>query len=114
MEIAELNSGTGPTGRFKTFDLRASDVFSGEDKYIVRQTALEQTNLIKEDGKAFDTMSKRRFLFYKGQKPDKNAKPDMEIYYIGVPDATPEFLKEDQIDKFFKDSLLKLKKPKKS
>ncbi|MCD6122985.1 MAG: hypothetical protein J7K04_14200 [Spirochaetales bacterium] len=66
---------------------------------------LKSANLIKEDGKAFDTMSKRRFLFYKEQNPGKDTKPDMEIYYIGVPDATPEFLKVSQIDKFFKDSL---------
>jgi len=118
VKIAEMDTTDNSKQSFKLFSLLAADVFSGEEKYVVQRKALEPDNItwqitIKETGKSFDSMSKRRFLFYTGEKIGKNTAPDMEIYYLGVPDTTPVFLKEDQIDKYFKNTLLRLKKVKK-
>ncbi len=92
----------------KFFSLIAADVFSGKQKLLIQPQPLHMTNMIQEDGKSFDEMSKRRIFFYKDEISLKSTAPDMEIFYFGVPDTTPVFLEKSQIDTYFHTTLLKL------
>ncbi len=94
--------------KLKSFSLVAVDVFSGEQKLLVQHHPLRSINIIKEDGKSFDEMSKRKILFYEEEKPLKNTEPDMEIFYFGVPDTTPVFLEKSKMEVYFRMALSRL------
>ncbi len=34
----------------------------------------------------------------------------MVVYYLSIPDTTPEFIKENKIEEYFKDAIALLKK----
>jgi len=89
--------------KFARYSAVSSNVFSGEEETIVDFAALENENLIIQEYKAFNKMSKRRLFFF--GPGDSRDNPSMEIYYIGVPDTAPEFLLETQIQAFFEHSM---------
>lgn len=88
---------------FTRYSVVAANVFSGEEEIIIDFQSLENENLIIQEYGSFSMMSKRRLLFY--CTDDSSDNPNMEIYYIGVPDTAPEFSAEEQIQAFFQHSL---------
>jgi len=87
---------------FSSYSIFASNIFSGEEEIIINQKPMEKNNLLIQEYGSFSQMAKRRILFY--HIGDSSDNPQMEIYYIGVPDTAPEFLEEEQINAFFEHS----------
>jgi hypothetical protein len=89
---------------FTHFSVLASNVFTGEEETVIDYSKLfENENLLIQDYQDFRMLSKRRILFYNSDSSWDN--PAMEIYYLGVPDTAPVFLKVEHIQGFFEHSL---------
>ncbi len=91
---------------YRKYSVIESNVFSGEEKILVKYKKIKDENILKKAYGDFLTMSETNFLFYRSGDSKKN--PHMSIYYKGVPDAAPEFKDEKQIYDFFKHSLDKI------
>lgn len=92
---------------YRKYSVIESNVFSGDEKILVKNKKIKSENILKKAYGDFLTMSETNFLFYR--KGDSKGNPHMSIYYKGVPDAAPEFKDEKQILDFFEHSLDKVK-----
>lgn len=88
---------------YTSYRVVAANVFTGDEESVVELESLKQENLIIQEYGSFSKLAKRRLLFYRSE--DTKDAPFMEIYYIGVPDTSPEFQKLEQINDFFTHSL---------
>ncbi|MBU8913989.1 MAG: hypothetical protein KOO61_08205 [Spirochaetales bacterium] len=92
-----------------TFSVVGANVFTGEEEILVDSAPLEEENLILKEYGHFYSFAERRLLFYGDEGTIDD--PLVEIYYVGVPDTAPEFLKEEHIQAFFAHSLRNLPAP---
>jgi hypothetical protein len=105
--IKIINSGKSP---FQIFSVEAVDPFSKEKEWVVRGEKLGEENVIKGVRSSFQDKTARRILFYRRVEAFEKENPDMAVYYLGVPDTSPEVLSEKEMEGYFKKALQRLKK----
>jgi len=105
--IKIVNSGKNP---FQTFSVEAVDPFSKEKEWVVKGERLAEENVIKGVRSSFKDRTARRILFYRSTEAFEKANPDMAVYYLGVPDTSPEVLSEKEMEDYFKKALQRLRK----
>lgn len=105
--IKIINSGKNP---FQIFSVEAVDPFSKEKEWVVKGEKLEEENVIKGIQSSFKDKTARRILFYLSTQAFEKENPDMAVYYLGVPDTSPEVLSEKEMEDYFKKALQRLKK----
>jgi hypothetical protein len=103
--IKILNSGKNP---FERFSVQAVDPFSKEKEWIVRGEALQKENVVKNVRASFAEKTGRRVLFYKNERDVSKESPSMIVYYLSVPDTTPELLTEKEVENYFEKALRRL------
>jgi len=86
---------------FQKYGVLAVDPFSKEEKWIFEGKNFDEKNLLKLNRASFRDMMERRFFFYKSDEHSTARKPDMIVYYLSIPDTSPEFLEEHQIEEYF-------------
>jgi uncharacterized protein YukJ len=96
--------------KFTKFSVLAVDPFSKEEKWVFEGKEFQKKNLLTLNRASFKDMMERRFFFYTTEENYKDKKPDMVVYYLSIPDTAPEFLKESELEEYFKDALARLKK----
>ena len=104
--IRIINSGGNP---FQFYSVEAIDPFSKEKEWIIRGHKLEKDNLVKSVRTSFKDKTSRRILFYGNREALEKEKPDMTVFYLGVPDTAPEALSEKEMDSYFQKALDRLK-----
>jgi hypothetical protein len=105
--IRIINSGGNP---FQFYSVEAIDPFSKEKEWVAKGDKLEKENLIKSIRTTFRDKTSRRILFYVNREALEKEKPDMTVFYMGVPDTSPEALSEKEMDAYFQKALERIKK----
>jgi hypothetical protein len=106
--IKIIRTGSEP-GPWTSYRLEAVDPFSQEREWVTPRENLKKENAIKEIRSSFREKTGRRLYFYPGQGMEE--KPAAIIFYQGVPDTTPEFLTEKEMEDYFGQALMRMKKP---
>ena len=105
--IKIIHSGGYP---FQFYSVEAIDTFSKEKEWVVKGKKLEKENMIKSIRTSFRDKTSRRILFYGNREALEKEKPDMTVFYMGVPDTSPEVLSEKEMDSYFEKALKRVKK----
>jgi len=105
--IKIINSGKSS---FQTFSVEAVDPFSQEKEWVVKGKKLEKENLVRGVRTSFRDKTARRILFYQSKEAFEKENPEMAIYYLGIPDTSPEVLSEKEMEDYYEKALEKLKK----
>jgi len=105
--IKIINSRKSP---FQIFSVEAVDPFSKEKEWVVKGEKLGEENVIKSVRSSFKDKTARRILFYRTIEAFEKEKPDMAVYYLGVPDTSPEVLSEKEMEDYFEKALHRLRK----
>lgn len=95
---------------FRIFSVEAVDPFSKEKEWVVKDKKLENENLIRSNRASFREKTGRRILFYRSTEAFEKENPDMAVYYLGVPDTSPEVLSEKGMEDYFEKAQERLKK----
>jgi hypothetical protein len=105
--IKIINSEKSP---FRIFGVEAVDPFSNEKEWVVKGKKLEKENLVRAVRTSFRDKTARRILFCRNAEAFEKENPDMTIYYLSVPDTSPEVLSEKEMEDYFEKALQRLKK----
>ena len=105
--IKIIRTGSEP-GPWTSYRLEAVDPFSQEKEWVTPRESLEKENAVKERRSSFRDKTGRRIYLYPGQSIEE--KPAAIIFYQGVPDTTPEFLTEKEMEDYFGQALKRVKK----
>ncbi len=105
--IKIINSEKSP---FQIFSVEAVDPFSKEKEWVVKGERLGEENVTKGVRSSFKDKTARRILFYRSTEAFEKENPDMAVYYLGVPDTSPEILSEKEMEDYFEKAQERLKK----
>jgi hypothetical protein len=105
--IKIVNSGKNP---FQIFSVEAVDPFTKEKEWVIKRKKLEKENLLRSNRTSFRNKTARRILFYRSTEAFEKENPDMAVYYLGVPDTSPEVLSEKEMEDYFEKAQERLKK----
>jgi len=105
--IKIVNSGGSP---YQIFSVEAIDPFSKEKEWVVKGIKLEKENVVKSIRTSFRDKTSRRVLFFRNMDALKKETPDMAVFYMGVPDTSPEVLSEKEMQGYFEKALERVKK----
>jgi hypothetical protein len=106
--IRIIKSGSGPLP-FQSYSVEAIDPFTNEKEQVVKKAEWEKESVVKATRSSFKDKPGRRILFYKGPAGTQE-KPAMAVFYMSIPDTTPEFLTEKQLEEYFGRVIERLKK----
>jgi hypothetical protein len=106
--IKIIRTGSEP-GLWKSYRVETVDPFSQEKEWVTPRENLGKENAVKQIRSSFREKTGRRLYFYPGQGMEE--KPAAIIFYQGVPDTTPEFLTEKEMEDYFGQALRRMKKP---
>jgi hypothetical protein len=95
--------------RYQLFSVEAVDPFTGKKEWVVKGEKLGKENVVKSFRVSFRDMTGRRILFYRDSKELQDNRPPMTIFYMGIPDTSPELLTEKQVEDYFSKALERLK-----
>jgi hypothetical protein len=95
---------------FQFYSVQAVDPLSNEKEWVVKNVEWKRENEIKASRSSFKDKPARRILFYKNTADDPREKPAMTVFYMGIPDTTPELLTENQLKDYFAKAMERMKK----
>jgi len=107
--IKIIQTGGGPAS-FQLFGVEAVDPFSNQKEWVVKGEACKKENMVKSIRASFREKTARRVLFYEKAEDLLKENPAMIVYYLGVPDTSPEFMTEREIENYFEKAFSRLKK----
>jgi hypothetical protein len=105
--IKIIRTGSEP-GLWKSYRVEAVDPFSQEKEWATPGESLRKENVVKARRSSFRDKTGRRIHLYPGLRME--GKPAAIIFYQGVPDTTPEFLTEMEMEDYFDQALKRMKK----
>ena len=94
-------------GRFTRIAADGIDPFTKDRKAIAAPRALAGNADIRIARKNFGDFPRTEVSFF-DDKSGLSATPALVVYYLGVPDTTPEFASEGALDAYLKDRIAKL------
>jgi len=95
---------------FQIFSVEAVDPFSKEKEWVVKGKKFEKENLVRGVRTSFRDKTARKISFYRSTEAFQKENPDMAIYYLGIPDTSPEVLSEKEMEDYFEKAQERLKK----
>jgi hypothetical protein len=104
-----IQTGAGPVS-FQLFGVEAVDPFSNQEEWVVKGKELKRENIVKSIRASFREKTSRRVLFYEKADDFQRGNPAMIVYYLGVPDTSPELMTEREIENYFEIAVSRLKK----
>jgi hypothetical protein len=105
IRIIRTGSERGP---WQSYRLEAVDPFSQEKEWVTARESLGKGNAVKERRSSFREKTGRRIHLY--PTPSGEEKLAAIIFYQGVPDTTPEFLTEREMEAYFNQTLKRVNK----
>jgi hypothetical protein len=94
-------------GRYARIAADGVDPFTKERKAIVAPRALAGRIDLRIARKSFGDFPRTELAFF-DDKPGASPTPALVVYYLGVPDTTPEFASDAALDAYQNDRLSKL------
>jgi hypothetical protein len=107
--IKIIQTGGGPAS-FQLFSVEAVDPFSNQKEWVVKGEVLKKEYMVKSIRASFRERTARRVLFYEKAEDLLKGNPAMIVFYLGVPDTSPEFSTEGGIENYFEKAFSRLKK----
>jgi len=91
---------------FKSYSVKATDAFSDSIKWLVKGKKLQATNIVEQKRELFKDLTERTILFYNSAESEnfETEKEDLSIYYLSLPDTTPELKTLEKLEKYFIDA----------
>jgi len=86
---------------YAAFAVQAVQPLSGATDWVTRRRPLAAVNDVVSSREVFKDMTGRRLLFYRQAAGAPDPAPDLVVYYMGVPDTTPEFADAGQMENYF-------------
>lgn len=87
--------------KFAYVSVDGVDPFTKERKRVERGVALGADGRTQSDRDTFSDLPSREIHLYRTDADWRADKPALTIYYLGVPDTTPEFSTVDAMDRYF-------------
>jgi hypothetical protein len=84
--------------------------FSREKEWVINGQKLEKESVVKTTRSSFSDKTSRRILFYRDTEALQKEIPEMTVFYMGVPDTSPEVLTEKEMDAYFEKALERVRK----
>jgi hypothetical protein len=97
--------------RFKSFAVKAFHPFSGAAEWIAARKPLQASNDILTPREDFKRLGGRQILFYTSASGPEDQAPDVIVEYLGIPDTSPQFSREDELEDYFRIAFDRLVKP---
>jgi len=99
-------------GHFEFYSIKATDAFSDSIAWLVKGKKLQATNIVEQKRELFKDLMIRTIYLYVGVDPEniKNEKENLSIYYLSLPDTTPEFKTLENLNNYFIDAEKRLDK----
>jgi len=96
---------------FKYYSVKATDAFSDALEWLVKGKILQAGNMVGQIRELFQALTERTILLYGDINPEniEKKKEDFSVYYLSLPDTTPEFKTKEQLEKYFIDAQNRLK-----
>jgi hypothetical protein len=107
--IKIIQTGGSPAS-FELFGVEAVDPFSNQKEWVLKGEPFKKENMVKSIRVSFREKTARRILFYAKAEDLLRENPAMIVYYLGVPDTSPEFMTEREIENYFRQAFSRLKK----
>jgi hypothetical protein len=89
------------TRKFSHVAVDGVDPFSKKRERIEAGTRLETEARIASDRDTFSDLPSREVHFYRTETDWRTSTPALTVYYLGVPDTTPEFSTRAAMDEYF-------------
>ena len=89
------------TRKFSHVAIDGVDPFSKKRERIEAGTRLEAEARIASDRETFADLPSREVHLYRSEADWRANKPALTVYYLGVPDTTPEFATRAAMDEYF-------------
>jgi hypothetical protein len=95
---------------FRFYTVLSVDPFTGETRVELEAEHLEARNRVLRSRPDFQLFSARRIFFYNDAEAAAAGRPELTVYYQGVPDTAPEFSDPAELDAYFAGVLERLGK----
>ena len=89
------------TRKFSHVAIDGVDPFSKKRERVEAGTKLEVEARIASDRDTFNDLPSREVHLYRTEADLRGNKPALTVYYLGVPDTTPEFSTRAAMDEYF-------------
>lgn len=89
------------TRKFSHVAIDGVDPFSKKRERVTVGVKLESEVRLASDRDTFSDLPSREVHFYRTQADLRDNKPTLTVYYLGVPDTTPEFSTRAAMDEYF-------------
>ncbi len=86
--------------KFSHISIDGIDPFSKKRVRVAAGQALQAEARIESDRDSFSDLPSREVHFYRSEEDLRAEKPALTVYYLGVPDQTPEFSSRAALDSY--------------
>ena len=91
--------------RYRFYTVIVEDPFTGENRTEVEAARLEEKNRVLRPRPEFQIFSNRRILLFTDERGVSRDRPELTVFYQGVPDTSPEFSDLDSLEAYFEQVL---------
>ena len=86
--------------KFSHFSIDGVDPFSKKRERVQQAIPLQSEARVQSDRDTFSDLPSREVHFYRSEAALRGEKPALTVYYLGVPDQTPEFSTRAALDDY--------------
>ena len=94
IRIRILSEGDSP---YSNYAVQAVHPLTQAAEWVVPRRPLEKVNTAAAPRESFQNLAGRRIYFYRPSASE----PDLAVYYMGIPDTTPELTETAQLEQYF-------------
>jgi hypothetical protein len=106
--VLDIVKTSAAAARYRFYSIMVADPFSGESRTEVEAARLEEKNRILRARPDFQIFSNRRILFFEDESSAELNRPQLTVFYQGVPDTSPEFNDLENLEAYFLQVLQRL------
>ena len=94
IRIRILSEGDRP---YSDYAVQAVHPLTQAAEWVVPRRSLEKVNTVAAPRESFKNLAGRRIYFYRPAASE----PELAVYYMGIPDTTPELTDAAQLERYF-------------
>lgn len=97
---------------FKSYSVKATDAFSDSIEWLEKGKKLQAINIVEQKRELFKDLTERTILLYADVEIEnyETEKEDLSIYYLSLPDTTPEYKTMEELKNYFVEAEKRLDK----